>query len=499
MDTNDQPIIVKNAYVKTIRQFASMKKSFVAAIVPFLLSLLLAICMPAYAAEIPDKWSYPIVELDPADRLDDNSVTAGQPALVIGEWNIAGNMDGWSDSDLSNISVSNGTLTATGSADSPYIQYSSISSQPDLDFAYFDYLQFRMKLPVDFDDDVILFYGTTETPGISAGSDLNLVIPAADVPKDGNWHTYRLDLGLVVWWRDFLTDIRIYPLGNSGNGQTFEIDYLEVGDLPGDVLLVNTNVNFNAAAGETLGDCSKIESKHAVFWYSPESYVKYPALDPQVHGRRALRMMEESFQVFCKKIGHDEPFESTNVAARDGNRYKVNHVTWYDGFWAGGWGGFQHIGINGGGLQDEGWGNPMPHEFGHVVQGHQPGYLIGGHWESHANFLRNARNLHYKDVHGSLSGMMNDGMLRYSNFRQDHGFLIYSDYRIHHALADFGHELGLPNIVSDLWKAAPKGETIYEKLEQALSPADDIGDVAANGLQHWPISSAGERACSSFS
>ena len=182
---------------------SSMRKLFVVAIIPCFLPLLLAVCLPASAAEVPDKWSYPIVELDPADRLDDNSVTAGQPALVIGEWNIAGNMDGWSDSDLSNISVSNGTLTATGSADSPYIQYSSISSQPDLDFAYFDYLQFRMKLPVDFDDDVILFYGTTETPGISAGSDLNLVIPAADVPKDGNWHTYRLDLGLVVWWRDF--------------------------------------------------------------------------------------------------------------------------------------------------------------------------------------------------------------------------------------------------------------------------------------------------------
>lgn len=437
--------------------------------------------------QMPDQWAVPILTLDPADRLADNSVRPSQSARVLGGWDAAGDMNGWTASELSNVVINNGILTATGSADSPYLQLSNIANPLDLDFAYFDYLQFRLKLPVGFDEDIVLFYGTHTHAGISTSSDLNLVIPAADIPQDGAWHTYRLDLSLVVWWRDFLTDLRLYPLGNSGSGQTFEIDYIEVGDLPGDILLVNTNLNVNAAAGETLADCSYLESKHAVCWFSPESYARHPDFDPQVHGRRALRMIEESLQVYCKKMNYDEPFESFDLWRRDGNRYKINHVTWYDGFWCGGWNGFMHIGINGWGLLDEGWGNPMPHEFAHYIDGHQAGFLAGGHWESHANFLRNSRNLHYADVLGNLSGMMGDGMLVYSNFRQDHGLLIYGDFRVHHALADFGHELGLPEIVSDMWATPPKEQTVYEKLQQALSPSDDLGDVVTRGLRHWPF------------
>lgn len=433
----------------------------------------------------PDVWSYPDVSLDPADRLDDNSITAGDPAVILGEWNTSGNMDRWTESGLTGVSVSGGKLSGTGTTDSPYIQLSGISPTLDLDFAYFDYLQFRLKLPVGFNDDIILYYGTTTSPGVSTDSDLNLVIPSSEVPSDGAWHTYRLDLGLIVWWRDFLSNIRLYPLGNSGNGQTFELDYVEVGDLPGDVLLVNYDLNIHS--GETLADCMPLQSKHAVCWYSPESYNRYADWDPQVHGRRALRMIEESYQVYRKKLHYDEPFESFDLWRRDGNRYKINHVTWYDGFWCGGWAGFMHIGINGWGLLDEGWGNPMPHEFGHYMDGHQGGPLTGGHWESHANFYRNSRNLHYADVLGNLSGMMGDWILVNSNYRQDHGNFIYWDFRIHHALADFGHEFGLPDAVADVWIVSPREMTIYEKLEQILSPSDDLGDVVANGMRHWPF------------
>ena len=436
-------------------------------------------------AGTPDVWSYPDVSLDPADRLDDNSVTPGDPAVILGDWNTSGNMDGWTDSGLTSVSTSGGTLSGTGTTDSPYIQLSGISPSLDLDLAYFDYLQFRLKLPAGFNDDIVLYYGTTPSPGVSTDSDLNLVIPSSEVPADGQWHTYRLDLGLIVWWRDFLSDIRLYPLGSSGNEQTFELDYVEVGDLPGDVLLVNYDLNIYS--GETLADCIPLQSKHAVCWYSPESYTRYADWDPQVHGRRALRMIEESFQVYTKILNYEEPFESYDLWRRDGNRYKINHVTWYDGFWCGGWNGFMHIGINGWGLLDEGWGNPMPHEFGHYMDGHQGGPLTGGHWESHANFYRNSRNLHYADVLGNLSGMMGDWILVNSNYRQDHGNFIYWDFRIHHALADFGHEVGLPDAVADVWIVPPNEMTIYEKLQQILSPSDDLGDVVANGMRHWPF------------
>ena len=434
----------------------------------------------------PSVWSTPALTLDPDTRLVNNSSSPkGQTALILGRWNTPGSLDDWTASGINDITVADGYLTATGTQNTPYLQLTGIADGPDLDFGYFDYLQFKLKLPASFQDDIVIFFGTSSESGIYTGSNMNLVIPADNIPQDGQWHVYRLDLGLTVWWRDRLTDIRIMPLGNSGNGQTFAIDYVEVGDVPGDVLLVNTNLNIYS--GETVANLSSMESKHAVFWWSPQSYQRYAGFDPERMGRRALRMIEESYQVYCKKLNYQKPFESFDLWRRNGNRYKINHVTWYDGFWCGGWNGFMHIGINGSGLLDEGWGNPMPHEFGHYIQGHQPGYLTGGHWESHANFLRNSRNLHYADVLGNLSGMMTSRMFDVTNFRQDHGSLIYNDFRIHHALQDFGWELGLPDAVADVWTAEPKEQTVYTKLASIVPAGTNLGDIVANGLQHWPF------------
>lgn len=434
----------------------------------------------------PPSWTQPPLTVDPADRLVNNvSTPKGQDACVLGRWDTAGQMDGWTSAGLADITVANGVLTAMGTEEAAYLELSSMVQGPDLDFGYFDYVQFRLKLPAGVQDDIVIFYGTSAAPGIYSGSTRNLLIPAASIPQDGQWHTYRLDVGLAVRWRDCLTDLRIYPLGKTAAGRTFSIDYIETGDLPGDVLLVNTDLNIYS--GESFSDLESMESKHAVFWWSPQSYQRYAGFDPQVMGRRALRMIEESLQVYCKKLNYLEPFESFETWRRDGNRYKINHVTWYDGFWCGGWNGFMHIGINGWGLLDEGWGNPMPHEFGHYVQGHQPGFLTGGHWESHANFLRNARNIHYAEILGDLSGMMGDRIFDVTNFRQDHGSLIYNDFRIHHVLQDFGAEAGVPNAVADVWIAGSKEQTIYTKLASLLPTGTQVGDAAAAGLRHWPF------------
>ncbi len=422
----------------------------------------------------PVNWVFIII--DPADRL--------MNAAVLGEWSTPGDLEDWTGEDVTGLSSESGYLTGIGSAASPRVQKTGFSGL-DLDFGYFDYLQIRIKVPESFDDDIIIYFGTSTHSGFDYSGRV-FTIPTSFIPKDGQWHTYRLDLGLVVWWRDSLTDLEIKPLGNSGSGQQFFIDYVEVGDLPDDVLLINWDLNVNTGEGETIDDCSYMESKHAVFWWSPQSYVRYASFNPAVMGRRALRMMEESYQVYCKKLPYDEPFESFDLWRRDGNRYKVNHVTWYDGFWAGGWNGFMHVGINGWGLLDEGSENPMPHEFGHCIQGHQLGYLTGGHWESHTNWLRQMRNYHYAELFTDL-GFLEDKIFEASNFRQDHGKFIYADYRIHHALQDFGSELGLPDIVADIWKVPPKEQTVYEKIAAALSPSDDLGDVVANGMRHWPL------------
>jgi carbonic anhydrase/acetyltransferase-like protein (isoleucine patch superfamily) len=433
------------------------------------LSFLFVLNCSVYAGDVT-------IQVDPSDRL--------MNSVVLGEWATPGNLEGWTGTNVTGLAATAGFLTGTGSAAAPSVQRTNFSG-PDLDFGYYDYLQVRIKVPSGFNDDIIFSFGTTVNGGFT--SNRQFIIPDANIIKDGQWHSYRLDLGLVVWWRDTLKDLQIKPLGNSGNGQTFYIDYIEVGDLPGDVLLINTDIGL--ASGETLADCSYMESKHAVFWWSPASYVIDPALNPTVMGRRALRMIEESYQVYCKKLGFVEPFESWDLWRRDGNRYKVNHTTWFGGFWMGGRNGFGWLNIPAGGLWDEGWGNPVPHEFGHVLDGHQINFLAGGHWESHANYLRQAWQIHYAERFPiDQQSQLDLQIYECSNFRQDHGRLIYRDFRIHQALQDYADDLGLNyNVVAQLWFEGVANQTVYDKLATFLPAGYNTADVVAFGLRHWPF------------
>jgi hypothetical protein len=444
-----------------------MKK---AAILFILLNIILFFAFtntPAFAADVT-------VQLDPADRLMNKT--------VFGEWATPGNLDGWSGTNISGLTSTGGYITGTGTASDPNIRKTGMSA-PDLDFGYNDYLQIRIKVPASFDDDIIFQFGTSLHTGFSTSREFR--IPDANIPKDGNWHSYRLDLGLVVWWRDTFRDMKIQPLGNSGNGQTFYIDYVEVGDYPGDVLSVNTNLNF--ADGENLGSCSRIESKHAVFWYSPTSYtVDGAGFNPTTMSRRALRMIEESYQIYYKKLGYKEPFVSYTGSPT--TRYKVNHTTWWSGYWMGGMGNYGYLNVPRSGLLDEGWGSPVPHEFGHVVQSHQPGYLTGGHWESHANFLRDNRTSHYKELFTTHPSDLDTWAFELGNLHQDHKRLIYHDFRIHYALKDFAAAMGLdPETVGKFWTEPPKEMTVYDKLAQMLPEGFDIKDVVAFCMRHWPF------------
>src|SRR5262249_23177208 len=162
------------------------------------------------------------------------------------------------------------------------------------------FLQVRMQLPVGFNRDVTFSFGTTTRTGFAA--DRTFTLPAANIAKDGAMHEYRLDLGLVVFWRDTLRDLRIQPLGTIGASETVAIDYIEVGDLPGDVLGLNTNLNY--APGVTAATAQKVESKHFAVWWDPAVNPGGDVFVPSAQGLRALRMLEESYQVYYKVLGY---------------------------------------------------------------------------------------------------------------------------------------------------------------------------------------------------
>jgi len=183
---------------------------------------------------------YPALTLDPANRL--------MNARVLGEWNTDGNSDLWQTNNVSSWTVSGGNLTLTsqnGTANPAQVDLRNIASGPNLDYAFFDYLQLRLQLPANYNKDLTFSFGTSTRTGFA--SDRVFTIPAASLATDGAFHTYRLDLGLVVWWRDNLNDLRIQPLGTTGANETATFDYVEVGDLPGDVLGLHTTLNFAPA------------------------------------------------------------------------------------------------------------------------------------------------------------------------------------------------------------------------------------------------------------
>lgn len=408
-----------------------------------------------------------VIAVDPAERLTN--------AYVAGEWAVAGDFDGWTTTGATNAVVTNGALAAWRAAGSLQLSRTAATGGPDLDFGFNDFMQVRIRLPAGYTNRVQFEFGTTVKTGFAADRQFDL--PASNVVADGAWHAYRLDLGLEVWWRDTWRDLRITPL--VATGQPVELDYVEIGDLPGDVLQINSNMNFAAGLGFT--NVSRLVGKHAVTWWVTTN----TSFNPATHGRNAIRMMEESYQVYCRKLGFTEPF--TPFDTTNGTRYKVNHITWYGGYWAGGWANYPHLNIDWGGLQDEGWGNPMPHEFGHCVQMAQLGRMAGGHWESHANYLRGQRTFHFAPIFATADRNSMSGVSQWSNYRPDHNRIIYADQRWYLPLEDYGPALGFTNnVATRLWRDLPRDRTLIEKLALLLPATNAIEDVAAECLKRWP-------------
>ena len=175
-----------------------------------------------------------VVLVDGVDRL--------VGGMRLGEWNTGGDLESWIGSNASRLGVAGGLLVGDDSSTSvdASISVTLPANGPDLDLGFNDYLQIRIKLPADYTGDVKFEFGTSTNTGFSTKR--HFVIPSAQIPKDGAFHTYRLDLGLEVFWRDELRDLRITPIvADTGH---FEIDYVEVGDVDGTAPALNLDTNF---------------------------------------------------------------------------------------------------------------------------------------------------------------------------------------------------------------------------------------------------------------
>jgi hypothetical protein len=326
------------------------------------------------------------------------------PALTnvtgLAEWNTDGNFESWTASGVSGATVSGGSLTATGSTATVQLSRLNIAAGPDLELGFNDFLELRLQLPAGFAGDVRLYYGTTNTSGISATR--LVTITNATLIKDGAWHTYRIELGLEVYWRSVLFDLRLELTGASG--VAFAVDFLRVGDLAGEVYQPRYTTECPAAGGTTPSGAligpnlsvSSLESKHFRFLWNVA--VATNSFWTANMARGTLRNAEESWQILVRKLGYREPAFAWGTTS--GTKYKLNITSWHGGYWAGGdtFGGvtLARLNITPDGLRVDPPTGVLPHEFTHCIQMHNTSsYVPGSWWEGHANYGRERYLQHF--------------------------------------------------------------------------------------------------------
>lgn len=404
---------------------------------------LTAMMLPCIASALP-------VEVNPATPL------TGTFAV---EWNTDGNTENWTTSQVSSVTVGNGRFSGTTNGITPRVIRSNFAG-PDLDLGFNDYLELRIQVPASHTGDIRISYGTTATTGFSAAR--VLVIPDALIPTDGNFHTYRIDVGPEPWWRANLRDLRIEP--SATTGQAFAIDYLRVGDLPGDVYLINPEFSSD----------NEMTSKHFRFLWSAARAAQGVNATT---ARGALRNAEEAWQVYVKVMGYRETAESTH--SPNGNKYKTNFLCIHDGYWMSSTGGgFGYMNIEPSGLQVDPPTWIIPHELMHVFQHHNNNGHYSGQWETHANYGRERWIQHYQAFYPNRSNIealgVRDGHFMISSGRNYYltwPFLYYVD----------DNPDNLPDLsdgmIKRLWQEGLPGEFWAATLDR-LTPTTSLKDIS---------------------
>lgn len=347
----------------------------------------------------------------------------------------------------------------------------------DLDLGFNDFLDLELQLPKGFDGRLTLEYSAERA--LNGGKSDVIELPSNEFVADGHLHRYRISLGLVPSWRGFLRAASlVIESGPASRSEAIVAGPILVGDSPGDPIEVFTDLNLKPEID--FKSLQKLESKHGCIWWTKEREAK--GFDPEKMARRALRMIEETWQVSVNLLGYRDPCLGTDPSLK--KRYKINQITWYDGFWMGSNKSFPYFNVSEGGLRDEGWGNPVPHEFVHCVQGAQINFLNGSHWESHANYVRFHRNLHFINWVGIDPMPFNT--LAHSNYIQDHPRLIYADYRPYFYLDSDPDHLGLdPGLTAKLWQTGKKDDYFWARLPSVLPSGVTRETIAAGIARSW--------------
>jgi len=450
-----------------------------------------------------------------------NAWTTANATWTGTEWNSNNNYESWTRSGTTGAGVTGGILSATSNTADPQLSRTNISGGPDLDLGWNDFIDIRIRLPLNYAGNIEIYYGfTATTDGFASQRGFSgtrmVTIPNSVIAKDNAFHVYRIDMGLEPLWRGKLSDLRIDPA--TLNGTAFSLDYVRIGDVPGNDYTTRISENCPAHGTVKVLDgrthtVRSMESKRFRIIYSDLTLTEDPGVPwSDAKSRGTLRNLEEIWQVYVKRYGYKEPCYPMG-AATGPTKFKTNMtMIFLGGTWAGG----DYDPANGGSF---GWQNTYPaatrvdapswvnaHEFMHICQFHQGGNFGGnamGKWfEAHADYGQETALAAYPELFGMESGL-NDQYMSYRFLYATNPFSHYRVWPIFFYL-DQNPDGIVPNskpnikLSARLWQESLPDEYIYATIDR-ITKADGgtgVKDIVGGLARREAIYDYGTRKAS---
>ena len=148
--------------------------------------------------------------------------------IGVGEFDHDGALDGWTIAGNGHIinnstSALTSTFSATTAGVDPILQRGGLNADTNI----YDTLEIRIALDPASTSRMEIFWGTNTFPGPAGGQSVVLV---NELVRDGNLHTYRINMADEAAWDGNLNLLRLDPLadGDAASGRSFEIDYVRL-------------------------------------------------------------------------------------------------------------------------------------------------------------------------------------------------------------------------------------------------------------------------------
>lgn len=330
-----------------------------------------------------------------------------------------------------------------------------LKSGPDLDLGFNDLMDVRLRVDKDSTGAVRVRYGTSRTPGLDKSREFE--IPADTLKRDGQWHVYRVDLGLEKLWRGNLADLAVLPPSADKAKTGCEFGGVTVGDFGAEVYIPNYE-----GFPKTEYDLS---SKHFRFIWNEARANANPPMTPEwAHG--CLRNIEECWQLYTKAFGMNEPCRSDGK----GHKFLLNFTCNQQGYFAGG----DMLNIDPSGLRVDPPTWVIPHEFRHCCQSFSRsdgGPTPQNMYEADANYTRECWLWFYGPTYDPTGGDSSVEYTRLLNYCIPHPRTYYIDWPF--AVYLYQNPDNLPDIGGQfwwkVWAQIQPGEGFWDTI-QRLSP-----------------------------